>query len=324
MDRTTAQRHATDFLYPPTTPFDQRMIDVGDGHLIYVEQSGNPDGVPVVVVHGGPGGGTSPAMRRFFDPRYWRVILFDQRGAGLSRPLAAVQDNTTWHLVADMERIRRDLGVERWALFGGSWGATLSLVYAISHPERVAHLFLRGVFLMERAELEWFYGGGAARFFPDLWARFEGAIPEDERRCLITAYHRRLFCGNYAQEVHFARFWEAWENSLASIWHHGPPPEGRAEYSRTFARIENHYFHHGGFLEQDGWILANRTRIEHLTATIVQGRYDMICPPDAAFRLAKGWSRADLQMVGLAGHALSEPAIAEALVRATDARRRPL
>lgn len=318
MDRTTSQRHAVDFLFPPIQPFDQRMLPTADGHLIYVEQSGRPDAPAVIVVHGGPGGGTSPAMRRFFDPDKWRIILFDQRGAGLSRPLASVEANTTWHLVEDMELIRRSLGIENWALFGGSWGATLSLAYAISHPERVQHLFLRGVFLMERSELDWFYGGGAARFFPDLWARFTRAIPPDEQSDLITAYHRRLFCGNYSQEVHFARIWEAWENSLASIWSNAPPPEGRAEYSRTFARIENHYFKHGGFFETDGWLMANRHRIEHLPATIVQGRYDMICPPDAAYRLAEGWGRAELHLVGLAGHALSEPAIAEALVRATN------
>lgn len=318
MDRTTAQRHATDFLYPPVSPFDQRMLEVGDGHVIYVEQSGNPEGQPIVVVHGGPGGGTSPAMRRFFDPRHWRIILFDQRGSGQSRPLASVEANTTWHLVEDMERIRRELGIGRWTLFGGSWGATLSLVYAITHPERVDALVLRGIFLMESSELAWFYGGGAARFFPDLWQRFLRPIPEAERGDLIAAYHRRLFSGNYGEEVHFARAWEAWESSLASVWHNGPMAEGCSQYSRTFARMENHYFFHGGFLPHDGWILENRNRIEHLPAVIVQGRYDMICPPEAAFRLAQGWHKAELQMVGPAGHALSEPAIAEALVRVTD------
>jgi proline iminopeptidase len=318
MDQRSGQKRAVEFLYPPIDPFDQRMIDVGDGHRIYVEQCGNPDGIPVIVLHGGPGGGCSPAMRRYFDPASFRVVLFDQRGCGRSRPHASVHQNTTWHLVEDIETIRKALGIEQWICFGGSWGATLALIYAISHADRVKQLVLRGVFLMTQAELAWFYGGGAGSFFPDLWARFTGAIPEDERGDLIGAYHRRLFSGNQMEEIKFGRVWAAWENGLASIGHEGPVGEGPAEYSRAFARLENHYFQNAGFLEKDGWIIGQRSRIEHIPATIIQGRFDMICPPLAAWKLAEGWEKADLRIVPLAGHALSEPGISAELVRVMD------
>ncbi|MCZ8151568.1 MAG: prolyl aminopeptidase [Rhodobacteraceae bacterium] len=290
---------------------------------MYVEQCGNPDGIPVVVLHGGPGGGCSPAMRRYFDPSAFRVILFDQRGCGRSRPHASVLQNTTWHLVNDIEVIRKELGISRWICFGGSWGATLALVYAISYPDRVAHMVLRGVFLMTRAELDWFYGGGAGAFFPELWSRFVNAIPQDERGDLIAAYHRRLFSGNVMEETRFGRIWANWENALASIHNDGPLGESPAEYARAFARLENHYFHNGGFLEEDGWILRERARIKNIPATIIQGRYDMICPPVSAWKLAQGWESCDLRIIPFAGHALSEPGISEGLVRAMDGLRRP-
>ena len=296
MDHRSGQKTAAEFLWPPLDPFDQQMIDVGEGHSVYVEQCGRADGVPVVVVHGGPGGGCSPAMRRYFDPAVYRVILFDQRGCGRSRPHASVDDNTTWHLVRDMETIRERLGFDRAILFGGSWGATLALIYAITHPDRVIHLALRGVFLMTRAELDWFYGGGAARFFPDFWARIAGAIPEDERHDIIAAYHRRLFSGDPAEEMRFARLWANWENSLATIRSEGATGEGASDYARAFARLENHYFTHRGFLDHDGWIEANRHRIEAIPADIVQGRLDMVCPPAAAWRLAQGWDAATLHL----------------------------
>ena len=321
MDKTAGQKRAAAYLYPPLDPFDQRMLDMGDGHHVYVEQCGARDGIPVLVVHGGPGGGSSPAMRRYFDPAAYRIILFDQRGCGRSRPQAGVEANTTWHLVSDMERIRAELGISRWILFGGSWGATLSLVYAIRHPDRAAALVLRGVFLMTQAELDWFYGGGAGAFFPELWARFAGAVPADERGDLIGAYHRRLFSGNMAEELRHARLWAGWENALASIDQDGARGEGPAEYARAFARLENHYFSHGGFLDHDGWILAQKDRISHLPAVIVQGRYDMICPPVSAWKLAAGWPRADLKVIPVAGHALSEPGISAELVRCTDGYR---
>jgi proline iminopeptidase len=322
MDHRSGQKRAVEFLYPPIDPFDQRVIDMGDGHRIYVEQCGNPDGIPVVVLHGGPGGGCSPAMRRYFDPTAFRVILFDQRGCGRSRPHASVIQNTTWHLVNDIEVIRKELGISRWICFGGSWGATLALIYAITHPDRVAHLVLRGVFLATQQELDWFYGGGAGAFFPELWARFVNAIPQDERGDLIAAYHRRLFSGNVMEETRFGRIWANWENALASIHHDGPLGESPAEYARAFARLENHYFHNGGFLEEDGWILREKGRIKHIPATIIQGRYDMICPPVSAWKLAQGWDNCEIRLIPFAGHALSEPGISEGLVRAMDGLRR--
>jgi proline iminopeptidase len=305
---------------------------VGDGHRLYVEECGNPAGLPVVVLHGGPGGGCSPAMRRYFDPKLFRAVLFDQRGCGRSRPHASVEANTTWHLVADIERIRETLGIERWgAVFGGSWGATLALLYAQAHPERVRALVLRGVFLMTRGELDWFYGGGAGAFWPDLWERFQAPIPEAERGDLIAAYHRRLFSGDLREEVRHARTWAGWENALASIDSEGPgglhaatgAPLGGfdapADYARAFARIENHYFAHDGFLAPDQAILRNMGRIAHIPGVIVQGRYDMICPPRERHALARAWPNARLEMVPRAGHALSEPGITAALVRAMGA-----
>ncbi len=318
MDQRSGQKRAVEFLYPPIDPFDQRMMDMGDGHRIYVEQCGNPQGVPVFVFHGGPGGGCSPAMRRYFDPAHYRVILFDQRGCGRSRPHASVSANTTWHLISDVEAIRTLLGIDKVIAFGGSWGATLALVYALTHPDRVSHLVLRGVFLMTKAELKWFYGGGAGAFFPELWTRFTAPIPEPERADLIEAYHRRLFSGNLIEETRFGRIWAQWENALASIQNEGALGESPAEYARAFARLENHYFRHGGFLESDGWILRERHRIEHIPATIVQGRYDMVCPPHSAWSLANGWQKCQLRMINLAGHALSEPGISEALVHTMD------
>jgi len=314
MDHRSGQKSAAAYLYPAIEPFDQRVLDVGDGHRVYVEQCGNPDGVAVLVVHGGPGGGCSPSMRRFFDPDAYRIILFDQRGCGRSRPHASVEANTTWHLVADMQAIHAELGLEKVILFGGSWGATLALIYAISHPEAVSRLVLRGVFTMTQAELDWFYGGGAGRFFPDLWGRFVSGIPADEHDNLIAAYHRRLFSGDMAEEMRLARLWTNWENALASIQTSGAVGSGPSDYARAFARLESHYFINKCFLEHDGWIMANRHRIEGIDADIVQGRYDMICPPQSAWQLADGWKKARLRMVAMSGHALSEPAITAELV----------
>lgn len=318
MDKHTDQKRAVQYLYPPIDPFDQRMMDVGQGHRIYVEQCGNPKGIPVVGLHGGPGGGCSPSMRRYFDPSVYRVILFDQRGCGRSRPHATVSDNTTWHLVADIEAIRHALEIDAWIVFGGSWGATLSLIYAQTHPERTTHLVLRGVFLMTQVELDWFYGGGAGKFWPETWARFVALVPEDERDDMIGAYHRRLFSGDMQLETRYAKAWSAWENALASIHSNGNSGEAPGEYARAFARLENHYFTNAGFLEFDGQILANMDRIAHIPGTIVQGRYDMICPPESAYSIALVWPNCDLKMVRNAGHALSEPGISAELVRTMD------
>jgi proline iminopeptidase len=296
------------------------MLDVGDGHRIYVEQCGNPDGVPVVVLHGGPGGGCSPAMRRYFDPNVFRVILFDQRGCGRSRPHASVEANTTWHLVADIELIRATLGIDRWVVFGGSWGATLALIYGQAHPAHVAALILRGVFLMTKPELDWFYGGGAGKFWPDLWDQFASLIPEDEQDDYIAAYHRRLFSGDIPMETRFARAWASWENALASIDSNGVTGESPADYARAFARLENHYFHNAGFLTDDQQILhpAQMAKIADIPGVIVQGRYDMICPPVSAYNLSQMWPRSRLHFIAKAGHALSETGISVELVRTMD------
>ena len=318
MDKVLQQKSAAAHLYPAIDPFDQRMLDVGDGHSVYVEQAGNPAGIPVVVLHGGPGGGCSPAMRRYFDPDVYRVILFDQRGCGRSRPHASVENNTTWHLVADIELIRRTLGIDRWIVFGGSWGATLALIYAQSHPEQVAALALRGVFLMTQPELDWFYGGGAGRFWPDLWERFTKIVPADEHDDFIAAYHKRLFSGDRALEIVFARAWASWENALAAIDSDGVTGESPAEYARAFSRLENHYFVNGGFLSEDQQILNRMDRIKDIPGVIVQGRFDMICPPASAHTLASKWPKARLTFIGRAGHALSEPGISAELVRSMD------
>ncbi|SFE14802.1 proline iminopeptidase [Sulfitobacter brevis] len=318
MDKFPDQKHAVQYLYPPIDPFDQRMLAVGQGHQVYVEQCGNPEGIPVVVLHGGPGGGCSPSMRRYFDPEKYRVVLFDQRGCGRSRPHASVTDNTTWHLVADIELIRSTLGIEKFVVFGGSWGATLALIYAQAHPEAVRNLVLRGVFLMTQAELDWFYGGGAGKFWPEVWARFIALIPEDERSDMIAAYHRRLFSGDLPTEQKYGRAWAAWENALASIHSSGSSHEGPSEYARAFSRLENHYFTNAGFLEFDGQLLTNMDRIAHIPGIVVQGRYDMICPPKSAYDIVQKWPAGELKMVRNAGHALSEPGISGELVRAMD------
>ncbi|MFV0409252.1 MAG: prolyl aminopeptidase [Paracoccus sp. (in: a-proteobacteria)] len=318
MDQTAGQIGASR-LYPYIEPFDRRKIEVGDGHMLYTEQSGNPDGQPVVVLHGGPGGGCSPFMRRFFDPAHYRIVLFDQRGCGLSTPHAGVIANTTQHLVADIETIRTALGIDAWMVFGGSWGATLALAYAEAHPEAVSALILRGVFLARQRELDWFYGGGAAQFWPERWRDYCAPIPEDERADMIGAYHRRLFSGDEAEERRLARHWIMWENGLAAmdIAH---PSSASPDYARAFARLECHYFYKVCFLDENQ-LLKERHRIEHIPCRIVQGRYDMVCPPLSAFALAEGWDGCGLHMIPASGHALSEPRIAAELVRIMDEMR---
>lgn len=315
MDRMSGQIGAAR-LYPPLEAFDRRWIGVGDGHTLYVEQSGNPDGQPVVLLHGGPGGGCNPYMRRFFDPAHYRIVLFDQRGCGKSTPHASVEANTTGHLVSDIEAIRETLAIPRWHVFGGSWGATLALAYAQVHPDFVLSLILRGVFLATQAELDWFYGGGAARFWPERWADFCAPIPEQEQGHMIAAYHRRLFSGERDAEARLARDWVMWENGLAGmdVARPGAPP---ADYARAFARLECHYFHNQCFLSE-GQLLRDRHLIEHIPCQIVQGRYDMVCPPINAWRLAQDWHGCRLRMIASSGHALSEPLIAAELVSVMD------
>lgn len=314
MDKYAGQHNTGQKLFPPYEPFDRRMMATGDGHQVYVEQCGNPQGIPVVVLHGGPGGGCSPTMRRFFNPDIYRVVLFDQRGCGRSKPHASVENNTTWHLIDDIERIREQLDIDQWIVFGGSWGATLALIYAQAHPNHIRHLVLRGVFLATKPELDWFYGGGAGQFFPELWKKFTSAIPQEEQDDLIAAYHRRLFNDNPASHMKFAQIWAGWENSLASIESNGQAQAAPSQYALAFARIENHYFMNRAFLSEEQQILSNMDRIAHIPGHIVQGRFDMVCPPSSAVTLAKSWPSAHLQMVPMSGHALSEPKITSALV----------
>jgi len=305
-------------LYPQIEPFRRFTLPVTGGHELYVEMCGNPEGKPAIVLHGGPGAGCSTYMRRFFDPKRYLVVLFDQRGAGKSTPQAGLEDNTTWDLVEDIERIRAHIDVRQWVVFGGSWGSTLALLYAQTYPDRVDSLVLRGIFTMTRAELSWFYGGGAARFFPEAWADFVEPIPEAERGDLIGAYHRRLTDPDEAVQTRFARPWVRWENATAVLKPSRGAPPVNGGYARAFARIESHYFIHQGWLRDDGQILAGMERIADIPGVIVQGRYDMICPPHTAAALAEAWPGAELVLVDDAGHALSEPGITSALIEATD------
>ncbi len=296
------------------------MLRVSDGHEIYYEVSGAPDGKPVVVCHGGPGGGTTPSMRRYFDPRRYRIVLFDQRGCGKSRPHADLTDNTTWDLVADMEKLRAHLGIERWQVFGGSWGSTLALAYAETHPEQVSELVLRGIFTLRREEIEWFYQEGASWLFPDLWEDYVRPIPEDERGDLIAAYYKRLTGDDEAEKLRAAKAWSLWEGGTVSLM----PSEERMQsfssdaFALAFARIECHYFANGGFFERDDQILANIDRVRSIPAVIVQGRYDVCTPMKTAWDLHVAWPEADFKLILDAGHAASEPGIIDALIRATD------
>ncbi len=307
-------------LYPARSPLRTFRFDVGDGHELYVEEAGNPEGVPAVFFHGGPGGGIDPMHRRFFDPDRYRVILFDQRGAGRSTPSGEVHKNTTWKLIDDTERLRRHLGIERWHVFGGSWGSTLSLAYAVSHPDRVKSLVLRGVFLVRERELRWFYQHGASELFPDQWEHFVAPIPEDERDNLLHAHHRRLFGDDEEAALASARAWSVWEGSTSRLL----MDEGliarcaQDRFALTLARLEAHYFVNKGFFEEDGWLLKQIDRIRHIPCTIVQGRYDAVCPPRSAWDLKTAWPEAHLLLIGDAGHASSEPGTVDGLVTATD------
>lgn len=303
--------------HPQGEPFRRQNLDVGGGHKIYVEECGREHAQPVLVLHGGPGAGCSPFMRRFFDPMRYHVILFDQRGAGRSRPHGGLEANTTWDLVEDIEAIRTHLGIESWHLFGGSWGSTLALLYAQSYPDRVSAMMLRGVFTMTEPELAWFYGGGAARFFPEQWAEFVAPIPRGERDDLIAAYYRRLTVEDEVEQLRFARPWVRWETATASL---KPVRTGLIDgaYARAFARIESHFFAHRGWLDEPEHILDRMDRVSHIPGVIVQGRYDIICPPATAVGLSERWEAGRLALVDDAGHALSEPGIAAELLRATE------
>ena len=307
-------------LFPETEPFASGWLPTGGPHEIFYEECGNPNGRPCVVLHGGPGGAINPTMRRFFDPTKWRMALFDQRGCGKSRPNASLEDNTTWALIDDIERLREHLGVERWCVFGGSWGSTLALAYAITHPERVESLVLRGVFLLTERELSWFYQDGASMIFPDAWARFCAPIPEAERGDMIGAYHKRLTSPDRRIQAEAAAAWSQWEGDTISI--RGPEARpskfNEIDFAIAFARIECHFFRNLGFFPNRGWILENVERIRRIPGWIVQGRFDVVTPMESAWKLKTAWPEARFEVVWDAGHASTEPGIVDALVRATD------
>lgn len=306
-------------LYPPVEPYDRGLLDVGDGHQIYWELCGNPDGIPAVFLHGGPGGGCGPSHRRLFDPERYRVLLFDQRGCGRSTPHACLDANTTWDLVSDIERLRAMVGAEKWLTFGGSWGSTLALAYAETHPERVSALVLRGIFTLRKFELDWYYQSGASMLFPDKWERFLAPIPEAERGDMIAAYRRRLTGDDRAEQIEAAKAWSVWEGETITLL---PDPSivgqhGDDDYALAFARIENHYFTHAGWLDE-GQLIRDAGRLKDIPGVIVQGRYDVATPAVTAFDLSRAWPQAAFHLVDDAGHAFSEPGILDRLVRATD------
>ena len=306
-------------LYPPIEPDEHGWLDVGDGHRVYWELCGNPDGIPAVFLHGGPGAGCSADHRRLFDPAKYRVLLFDQRGCGRSLPHASLEANTTWHLVADIERLRAMLGVQRWLVFGGSWGSTLALAYAETHPDRVSGLILRGIFTLRRWELLWYYQHGASLLFPDKWEAFIAPIPEDERGDLMAAYRRRLVDPDPAVQIRAAKAWSLWEGETITLLPDAGYSLQHADdtYALAFARIENHYFVHAGWLKE-GQLIRDAHRLHAIPAVIIQGRYDIATPPATAWDLHRAWPEAELVLVEGAGHAFSEPGIRAALLAATD------
>ena len=308
-------------LYPEIEPYDHGTLAVSERHALYYEQCGNPLGKPVVLLHGGPGAGCSPKMRRFHDPTRYRIVLFDQRGSGRSAPHADLGDNTTWDLVADIERLRLHLGVARWQVFGGSWGSTLALAYAQTHPERVTELVLRGIFMLRRWELEWFYQGGCHRLFPDAWEQYLAPIPMVERGDLISAYHRRLTSGNAQVRLDAARAWSVWEASTSFLRQDPGFIDAHKSdaFALAFARIECHYFVNGGFFEVEDQLLRDAPRLANIPGTIVHGRYDVVCPPQNAWDLHKAWPKATLEITPSSGHSAFEAENVDALVRATDA-----
>ena len=306
-------------LYPPIEPYRQGRLEVGDGHDLYWELCGNPRGKPTVFLHGGPGAGCSPNHRRQFDPARYNVLLFDQRGCGRSTPHASLDANTTWHLVGDIERLRALLGIDRWQVFGGSWGSALALAYAETHPERVSELVLRGIFALRHAELQWYYQEGASWLFPDKWERFLAPIPEAERGNLIAAYHRRLTHPDRTVRIEAARAWSLWEGETITLLPNADFTQlhGEDEFALAFARIENHYFVNKGFLAE-GQLIADAARLRGIPGVIIQGRYDIATPARTAWDLHRAWPEARFELVPEAGHAFSEPGIVDRLVRATD------
>lgn len=306
--------------YPATEPFRTQRLRVSDLHELHIEECGNPRGKPALFLHGGPGGGVEPWHRQFFDPAKYRLVLFDQRGCGRSTPHAELRENTTWDLVADIERIRQHLGIARWLVFGGSWGSTLALAYAERHPEAVSELVLRGIFLLRRREIEWFYQEGASWMYPDAWEHFLAPIPVAERDDMLAAYHRRLTSPDAELRSTAARAWSIWEGSTSKLLPSGDMVMrfGESRFAEAFARIESHYFVNRGFFEADDWLIRNVDRIRHIPAVIVQGRYDVVCPMRSAWDLHRAWPEADFRVVADAGHAASESGTLAQLIDATD------
>jgi len=307
-------------LYEHIEPFDTGRLKVSPIHELYYEQCGNPQGKPAVFLHGGPGGGISSDYRRYFDPEIYRVVLFDQRGSGKSTPHASLEDNTTWHLVADIERLREHLGIKTWQVFGGSWGSTLALAYAETHPDRVHQLVLRGIFLCRQKEIRWFYQEGASAIFPDVWEEYLKVIPEAERADMVSAYYRRLTSEEEAVRLEAARAWSIWEGSTSKLLFDPSMIEKFAdpEFALAFARIECHYFMNNAFFSTDNYLIENIGRIRSTPGVIVQGRYDVVCPTTSAWDLHRAWPEAQLHIIPDAGHSISEPGIVDALVTATD------
>ncbi len=306
--------------YPPIIPYTHGHLAVGGGHKIYWEESGNPHGLPVLFVHGGPGSGTDPSHRCYFDPKLYRIVLVDQRGCGQSTPHSSLEENTTWHLVSDFEQVRTHLKIDRWVVFGGSWGSTLALAYAETHPDKVKALILRGIFLGRQKELHWFCQFGAHHIFPDEWEKYIDPIPEEERGDLLHAYYRRLMSKDRAIRQKAASTWAAWEGAALKLIFDPTLFEQFVEDSHAdaVARIECHYFVNQCFFKTDNWLIENVRKIRHIPAVIVHGRYDIICPMETAWDLHKAWPEAEFQVIKDAGHAASEPGIVDALIRATD------
>jgi proline iminopeptidase len=307
-------------LYPEIDPYNQFNLKVSDLHTIHIEESGNPNGKPVIFLHGGPGGGIEPIYRQYFDPEKWRIIIFDQRGCGKSTPHAELAENTTWELVDDIEKIREYLGIEKWVVFGGSWGSTLSLSYAITHPERCKALVLRGIFMIRNKEIDWFYQEGASNIYPDAWEQYVKPISEDERHDLVAAYYKRLTSNDDAVRIEAAKAWSIWEASTSKLIQSDDYLHQfeDAKVAEAFARIECHYFTHGGFFKSENWLLENVDKIRHIPTVIVQGRYDVVCPMVSAWELHRAFPEADFKIVQDAGHSMTEKGIAAKLVEYTD------
>ena len=305
-------------LYPEITPFDTGFLNVSGGHSLYYEQVGNPDGKPLVFLHGGPGGGATEEYRRYFDPSKWRVILFDQRGCGRSRPFASLDSNTTWDLVADIEKLKNHFSINSWSVFGGSWGSTLALSYAQSHPSSCEQLFLRGVFLLRKKEIDWFYKKGASKIFPDYWEKYLEPLSLEERDDPLPAYYKILSKEESPQRLKAAKAWSTWEaaTSKLKVNPHLIDDFSDGNFATAFARIECHYFTNKGFFEKEDQLLDGVDKIRHIPTIIVHGRYDVVCPLESAWELAKRWPEAEFKIIEDAGHSLSEDGIRRALMEA--------